>query len=160
MQKQAKKNLIIRLIVYPIVIMIVFLLCGVIWVQYAKDHPEQALKAHILWLKIKGIEYCETPEEAIQLYAEALIKGDRDEALEYVDKPKYEPSRWEGSKRRLYRRTDQELKEEGEDILNNGHMEEEGSETAEWVVIHNIDGEIFKGPIDIWNTGYDGWKIE
>ncbi|MFH1565390.1 MAG: hypothetical protein ABIC82_06180 [bacterium] len=158
MDQKSKRNLIIRLIVYPIVIVIVFFLCRVLWVQYTKDNPEQAKKMHILGMKLRGIEYCETPEEAVRLYAEALVNGDREEALIYIYRPKYEHNRWDGAKKRFYRKTDEELKEEGEDILN-GYMREKNSETAEWVIIHNINGEIIKGSKDIWNTGYNGWKI-
>lgn len=154
------KNNKTRLIVYPIVIVIVFLLCRVLWVQYAKEHPEQALEAHKVWMKIQGIEFCETPQEAIQLYAEALIRGDREEALIYIYRPKYEISRWESDKKYLYGKTNEELKKEGKKIINDGRMEKADNYSAEWKVVYNIDGEIVAGPIRIINTGYNGWKID
>lgn len=164
MDKPARKKLITRLIIYPIVILITFILIRLLWLMYSGEHPEQALKIHILTLKLQGIEYCETPKEAIQRYADALIKGNRREALKYVrvtrdifgiDSQEYKY--W------LYSLNKDEVKARGNEIKK-GFFKEK----TEWSYSYNynygykdstLPNRTYNDKINLIHTP-DGWKIE
>jgi len=147
------KNNKIRLIVYPIVVLIAAGLSFYLYYRYREENPKP---------KLIGLEFCATPEEAVRRYAEALMKADREEALKYVYKPLNDIHRWEGTQRRLYSKTDEELKEEGEEIINNGYLDKKWQMgwggRADWVVIHNIEGEIIGGPMSLIYIKGEGWK--
>lgn len=157
--KQVRKKITIRLIVYPIVILSAFFLYRFVWVNYTGEYVENSKIWHTIKLKLRGVEFCETPEEVIQRYADALIRGDRRKALGYVYKPKYDTKGWEGDKRRLYSRTNEELKKEGEKMIKDGYLEEKSGSDAEWAVIYNIDGIESRPTERLIYTTYDGWKI-
>lgn len=116
--KRVRKKLSIRLIVYPIVFLIILFLIQFTWRTYKVGQLDLALKKQILLLKLKfnGITYCETPEEAIQLYANALIKNNREEAVKYVEKYQRDKNLVSYTDK-----TDEELRNEGENLLK-GHL--------------------------------------
>lgn len=156
MDEHARKKLIIRLIVYSIVSLIAFIILRFTWLLYAEDHPDQALKMHIFFLKLQGIEYCETPEEAIQRYADALIRGDRREAMKYIIK-RISDKGWEYEKKRLYSKTNKELKEEGEELLGGFFDYNFEKSIAEWDVKTNSEAAF---ALQLFYDKEQGWKIE
>ncbi|MFH0854240.1 MAG: hypothetical protein V1891_01995 [bacterium] len=160
MEKSTKKKIVIRLIVYPIIIILAIFLYRFIWVNYTGEYIENSKTWRTFKMNLRGVEFCETPEEAIQHYADALIRGDRREALGYVYKPKYDTKKWDGHKKRLYEDfSDEELKKRGEKMIKDGYLEKKSDPFPDWVVEYNFNGEIVKGPTRLIYTDHEGWEI-
>ncbi|MFH0854242.1 MAG: hypothetical protein V1891_02005 [bacterium] len=146
----------IRLIIYPIIILLAGVLSFYLFKQYRKEHPKP---------KLLGVDFCATPEEAVRRYAEALMKADREEALKYVYKPPRDIWRWEGYRRRLYEDyTDEELTEYGKKLLNGWSYNkwQTGWGGAEWgeIVMTQEGKKEHTFMLRVVNTVSEGWKID